>query len=47
MASFIKSDLEPILEQVLIAGRHAAAEDLVSMPPNTELLPRAARTGAQ
>jgi Ca2+-binding RTX toxin-like protein len=37
MASFIKSDLEFILEQILIAERHAAGEDLASMLPNTEL----------
>jgi Ca2+-binding RTX toxin-like protein len=37
MASFIKSDLEFILEQILIAERHAAGEDLASMLPNTEV----------
>ncbi len=37
MASFIKSDLEFILEQILIAERDAAGEDLRTQLPNTEL----------
>ncbi len=37
MASFTKSDLEFILEQILIAERHAGGEDLFTMLPNTEL----------
>ena len=37
MASFIKSDLEFILEQIIIAERHAAGEDLASMLTNAEV----------
>src|SRR3990167_5574948 len=37
MASYIKSDLEFILEQILIAERHAAGEPLVTLVPNTEV----------
>src|SRR5689334_5099337 len=37
MAAFIRSDLEFILEQIIIAERHAAGEDLVDMLPNTEV----------
>ena len=37
MASFIKSDLEFILDQILISERHAAGEDLLDLIPNTEL----------
>ncbi|MBI2961475.1 MAG: heme peroxidase, partial [Betaproteobacteria bacterium] len=37
MASFIKSDLEFILAQIIIAERHAAGEDLLSLLPNTEV----------
>ncbi|HSB73539.1 MAG TPA: peroxidase family protein [Candidatus Methylomirabilis sp.] len=37
MASFIKSDLEFILQQIVFAERHAAGEDLRTMFPNTEL----------
>ena len=37
MASFIMSDLEFILEQILIAERHAAGEELVTLVPNTEV----------
>ncbi|KPU56028.1 hemolysin-type calcium-binding repeat family protein [Pseudomonas fluorescens] len=37
MASFIKSDLEFILEQIFIAERHAAGASLVDMLPNVEV----------
>ena len=37
MASFIKSDLEFILDQIIIAERHAAGEDLLSMLPNVQV----------
>jgi Ca2+-binding RTX toxin-like protein len=37
MASFIISDLEFILEQILIAERHAAGEPLVTLVPSTEV----------
>ncbi|HSD62138.1 MAG TPA: hypothetical protein VLC55_14900, partial [Burkholderiales bacterium] len=37
MATYIKSDLQFILEQILIAERHAAGEDLASLLPNTEV----------
>jgi hypothetical protein len=37
MASFIKSDLEFILQQIVFAERHAAGEDLRTMFPNTEV----------
>jgi hypothetical protein len=37
MASFIKSDLEFILDQIKIAEEHAAGADLASLIPNTEL----------
>ncbi len=34
---FIRSDLEFILEQIIIAERHAAGEDLLSLLPNSEV----------
>ncbi|MBI4290160.1 MAG: hypothetical protein HY661_01615, partial [Betaproteobacteria bacterium] len=37
MASFIKSDLEFILAQIIIAERHADGEDLLTLLPNPEL----------
>ncbi|RAI66487.1 heme peroxidase [Pseudomonas fluorescens] len=37
MASFIKSDLEFILEQIFIAERHAAGVSLADMLPNVEV----------
>ncbi|MBI4293744.1 MAG: hypothetical protein HY661_19885, partial [Betaproteobacteria bacterium] len=37
MASFIKSDLAFILEQIIIAERHAAGEDLVTLNSVSEL----------
>ena len=37
MASFIKSDLEFILQQIFFAERHAAGESLASMLPNPEV----------
>ena len=37
MVTFIKSDLEFILAQILIAERHAAGEEFVSLLPNTEV----------
>jgi Ca2+-binding RTX toxin-like protein len=37
MASFIKSDLEFILEQIFIAERHAAGASLADMLPNVEV----------
>src|SRR6185295_1661999 len=37
MASFIRSDLEFILQQIIIAERHAAGENLLSMLPNVEV----------
>jgi hypothetical protein len=37
MATFIKSDLEFILQQILIAEANAAGEDLTNLIPNTEL----------
>ena len=37
MATFIKSDLEFILQQILIAEAHAAGEDLLDLLPNTEV----------
>ncbi|HSC71929.1 MAG TPA: peroxidase family protein, partial [Candidatus Methylomirabilis sp.] len=37
MASFIKSDLEFILQQIIFAERHAAGESLASMLPNPEV----------
>ncbi|MCP2020160.1 UNVERIFIED_ORG: Ca2+-binding RTX toxin-like protein [Pseudomonas reinekei] len=37
MASFIKSDLEFILEQIFISERHAAGESLIDMLPNVEV----------
>ncbi|WP_223516840.1 peroxidase family protein [Pseudomonas sp. GL-B-19] len=37
MASFIKSDLEFILEQIFIAERHAAGASLAEMLPNVEV----------
>src|SRR5262245_20661850 len=43
MASFIKSDLEFILEQILIAERHAAGENLLDILPNS-LVPFGLRT---
>ncbi|MGH8829904.1 MAG: hypothetical protein ACREXV_02290, partial [Polaromonas sp.] len=43
MASLIKSDLEFILQQILIAERDAAGEDILTLIPNT-LLPFGLRT---
>ena len=43
MASFIRSDLEFILQQILIAEREAAGEDILTLIPNT-LLPLGLRT---
>ncbi|MGH6636996.1 MAG: peroxidase family protein, partial [Polaromonas sp.] len=43
MASFIRSDLEFILKQILIAEREAAGEDILTLVPNT-LLPFGLRT---
>jgi Ca2+-binding RTX toxin-like protein len=37
MASFIKSDLEFILQQIIFAERHATGESLASMLPNPEV----------
>ncbi|MGB3210386.1 MAG: peroxidase family protein [Desulforhopalus sp.] len=37
MANFIKSDLEFILEQIIISERIAAGEDVSTLIPNTEL----------
>ncbi|MDM8350763.1 peroxidase family protein, partial [Pseudomonas sp. sp1636] len=37
MANFIKSDLEFILQQILIAEAHAAGADLLDLLPNTEV----------
>ncbi|TWC27050.1 hemolysin type calcium-binding protein, partial [Pseudomonas sp. SJZ079] len=37
MANFIKSDLEFILQQILIAEAHAAGADLRDLVPNTEV----------
>ncbi|SFP92571.1 peroxidase family protein, partial [Pseudomonas borbori] len=37
MATFIKSDLEFILQQILIAEANAAGEDITNLIPNTEL----------
>ncbi len=34
---FIRSDLQFILEQIIIAERHAAGEDLLSLLPNSEV----------
>ncbi|MDH4871591.1 peroxidase family protein, partial [Pseudomonas sp. BN515] len=37
MANFIKSDLEFILQQILIAEAHAAGEELSSLVPNSQV----------
>src|SRR5712691_9878935 len=37
MASFIRSDLEFILQQIIIAERDAAGEDLVDILPNVQV----------
>src|SRR6185295_313648 len=37
MASFIRSDLEFILQQIIIAERHAAGENLLTLLPNVQV----------